>query len=707
MRTILLLLFSFLSTTLLAQNYILVKGKIIDSKSQKPVAFAHVGIPERGIGTTTAGNGSFLLKVPKQYSKSMLMVSYIGYKTFEKPIASINKYITIKLKRVPTQLQEVVVMDERRVENIIRKAVRAIPDNYPRYPTNMTGFYRESKTDKDQNYLYLAEGVLDIYKTSYKNKKDGQLKLIEGRKVDLVNPDSTRIATFTSGHWSSHRFDFVKNREDFIDERYFPVYKYWISGITEYNGRAVYIISFDKDESAKAVSIEERGSSGLNIFNLNFSKKKKKSSHGRMKGKLYIDTTSYAFLRAEFEIRKEGLKKYNDYPLYVGRWKGNKYIVNYRQVQGKWYFSESFREGHYRDGGIYSNEFVVTEINPKRGGTIPYLDRLENHIAFRKNTGSYDPDFWKDWNVTLLSGALEESVEQLQRSQLADEVFDPERMEAEQEKRDSIKRIELTELEAKGEYVERDEMGEIVLPSEMEEIQSFRRQARKFGAHFIIGGGMHFIQSEAANYGINYSLSETESFGVSENIDSRQFEIFMPFGVDLVFKDRWLIRYDQSLEYYNSIYRQRAFGAGVQFNLSKGRPFYIRGLLQHSKFQYARKIGQATHDFDDFKVSKKKFKSQNINLYYGARTHNIKGTIELAIEIHPDLEFFASASYLLPFATEKRVWLWERKRFLLSRKKVYVPLDELEVSVEKNDAPFTGDIANFNSPMFSIGFIFK
>ena len=92
--------------------------------------------------------------------------------------------------------------------------------------------------------------------------------------------------------------------------------------------------------------------------------------------KVYIDTLNYAFVRAEFEILPQGLKKTSDYPLYVGNWKANYYVVNYRFFDEKWYFSGALREGTWRDGGIYSNEYLTTEIFTKKARPLPYQERL-------------------------------------------------------------------------------------------------------------------------------------------------------------------------------------------------------------------------------------------------------------------------------------------------------------------------------------------
>ncbi|MBK7873988.1 MAG: carboxypeptidase-like regulatory domain-containing protein [Saprospiraceae bacterium] len=338
MRPIFVLAFLLFAIAGYSQDYFIVVGKVVDANNSKPLGYAHVGIPEKGIGTTTGMDGGFTLKVPSQYANSTLIVSYVGYTTYKKAINTINDFITIRVKASPTDLQEVIVMDEGGIENIIRKAVKAIPKNYPTHPITNLGFYRESRTDDQEEHIYLAEGVLNVYKTSYRNDNEGQVTLVQGRKVILQPDVVANHIGFTSGHLAAHRFDFVKNREDFIDEKNFPDYVYWIEKLTTYQDRPVYVIGFDKAEGGK----------------------------GRLKGRVYIDTTSYAFLRAEFEIRPEGLKKYDDYPLYAGSWKGNTYTVNYRQIGDKWYFGDALREGIYRDGGLYSNEIIITEIETER-----------------------------------------------------------------------------------------------------------------------------------------------------------------------------------------------------------------------------------------------------------------------------------------------------------------------------------------------------
>jgi hypothetical protein len=233
-----------------AQDYLTLTGKVLDKKSKQPVQFAHIGIPEKGIGTTTGFDGGFEFKLPKEFDHSRLTVSFMGYETFSQPANTFKNGSVIYLVQAVNQLTEVVVMDKKAIVDIIRKAVKNIPKNYPDDPTNTIAFYRESLTDDSLRYRYLAEGVLKVYKTSYKNDKEGQVGLVQGRKINLRNPlDTAFNSGLSSGHMAAHRFDFVKNREDFIDEDYFPFYRYWIENITSYNGRTVYISDSMKNRS--------------------------------------------------------------------------------------------------------------------------------------------------------------------------------------------------------------------------------------------------------------------------------------------------------------------------------------------------------------------------------------------------------------------------------------------------------------------------
>lgn len=677
LKLFLLTLFFCITHIAQAQTYT-IRGKIVDAETGKPIAFAHVGVPEYGYGTATSETGTFILKIPARYARtSTLSVSFLGYENFKKSAYEIREYITIKLKPSPTNLVEILVLDERAVEDIIRKAVKAIPKNYPTHPTTVLGFYRESRTDKNGDYIYIAEGVLNIYKKSYRSKGEGQVSLVQGRQVVLIDPEEfSSYSGFSSGHQAGHRFDFVKNREDFIDEDYFEAYKYWLKGVTTYNDRPVYMIGFDQNEN---------------------------DPDGRMKGTMYIDTLSYAFLRAEFEILPDGLRKFNDYPLYAGSWRGNRYVVNYKKLEDKWFFSDALREGDYRDGGVYTNEILITEINPKRSKSLPYNERLSRGSQFLKLTGEYDEDFWKDYNTSPLSVKLEESLQQQQNNQKAEEVFDSTFFAALQAQRDSAMRARMIETADSQMLGELGELGEIsTSPTEV------ARQVKRFRLRFqpSIAAGTHLFEGSPSQIGITYLDENSEAIvSFTDELDPNAYEILTAFDMNIFLNKNLFIRWGSQRDFYTNIYREKALGIGAQVNLSRRRPFLVRATAQHSNLKYAQRLGQATTTYGEFEAAKKTFKSETINLYYGSRTHNLKVGAELSIELNPGLQLFARGNYYIPFATREDIYLWERDRFF--RKKVSIPVSDNQVLVTRDGQPFSGSLVEDNSMFFAIGVVIR
>ncbi len=707
-----------LSTNLLAQDQLVITGVVFDKVTQKPMPYAHVGIPEKGIGTTTGHDGRFKFKVPRRYVKSTMMVSYMGYKTFRQSINTIKIPAKIGLVRSQNKLKEIVVTDGNFAEDIIRRAVRAIPKNYSTHPTKHLAFYRESRTDDSLRYRYMAEGVLNVYKRSYTSSKEGQVSLVQGRCMNLKNPLDTIIhGGLDSGHMAAHRFDIVQNREDFLNERFFPVYKYWIERTTTYNDRPVYVIGFEKDENAKEevkTNKKKKKGNGLiglvDVFRKNKKRKVNEPAKARLKGFVYVDTESYAIIRSEFEVTKRGLRKTNDYPLYAGSWRKNAYVVNYRQLGDKWYFSDALREGNLR-GTLYTNEVKITEINTEKAKPLPYLERMARSQAFSRMTGEYDPDFWASYNTTPISAGLAESIMQMENVKKAQEVFDTENMLALQRTRDSIRyaeQVRLASLQA-----EVDEDGEPVDPIDLD-FSEFRPKSKskknvrrkRSGFKFNLGMAAHLIESKAEGVSLQYLSDENESiFALTEDIPLRRFEVITNIDADIFIKPNYFIRVGKSWDYLNSIYREHSIGMGGEWNISKRRPVFFKLVAQYDRLKYARKLGVVDNDYGKFKVDGKKFNAKSLKLYYGSRTHHLKLSTEIAVELMPDREFYVRGTYFLPFAQSRGVWLKERRQFF--NKKRYVDSDELEVVLTRDGMRYEEKIPNGGTFMIAVGFVFK
>lgn len=693
-----------------SQETLIINGKIKDKKTKQPVPFVHIGIPDKGIGTTTSFDGSFELKLPQAFSNSKLTVSCMGYDTYSTAAGSFKNGSVIYLETAVNQLAEVVVMDKSAIVDIIRRAVRNIPKNYPTESSNTLAFYRESLTDDSLRYKYLAEGVLKVYKTSYKNDKEGQVGLVQGRKINLQDPlDTSFYSGLSSGHMAAHRFDFVKNREDFIDEAYFPVYKYWIENITTYNGRPVYIIGFDKEQSPVAEGKKKKKKRSLADKLTGKNKDLDTSTKARMKGRIFIEKDSYAFIRAEFEITKEGLRKSFDYPLYVGDWKANKYTVNYRKYQGKWYFSDALREGVRSNGGIYSNEVKTTEITDEKGNQIPYLERLERGNEFVQLTGKYDDDFWKNYNVTPMSEGLAEGMQQYKNMVKAQEAFSAENLAAIQQKRDSIETAEIQRQ--KEEMAQRNEITEEQLtdvdyvPESLKKVDRVKKKFNRFKSSF--GLGTHLVSTGSIPLTINYLDSEGEQIlSLSDELKQRDFEAIGRIEFDIAFTKNLFMRFGWGFDFWNSIYKDRAIGLGLQTNLTpKRRPVFLRTVAQYSYLRYYPKLGNAQNDYGKFKVEKERFKGDEIRLSYGSHSHNVNLSGELAVELNRNRELYFRGTYHYAFARKQDVWFKETKQF--SRKDHRLPVSNSRLEVFSNDVQFDSPIVPQGTLSFTVGLMFK
>ncbi|MEO7049884.1 MAG: carboxypeptidase-like regulatory domain-containing protein [Ferruginibacter sp.] len=89
-----------------------IKGRIIDDKDKEVLAFVNVGIRNKNIGTVSAPDGNFQVKVYPELKADSLTFSMAGYQTMVISISDLlrsSKPITVSLKENITELKEVIV----------------------------------------------------------------------------------------------------------------------------------------------------------------------------------------------------------------------------------------------------------------------------------------------------------------------------------------------------------------------------------------------------------------------------------------------------------------------------------------------------------------------------------------------------------------------------------------------------------------------
>ncbi len=152
-----------------------IDGYVYDGKRKEPIPFATIKVKGWAKGVVTNKNGSF--RIPKKFAElnDTLIVSSMGYDT---QVFSLGEMMKKELNVLFLQphvygLEETVVYGKKKrrlsARAIARRAIRAIPENYPNQPFGLTGYYRDYQWHKN-DYLNLNEALLSIYDQGFESK---------------------------------------------------------------------------------------------------------------------------------------------------------------------------------------------------------------------------------------------------------------------------------------------------------------------------------------------------------------------------------------------------------------------------------------------------------------------------------------------------------------------------------------------------------
>ncbi len=368
-----------------AQESPVLRGRVLDADTHQPIPNAQVGIADNRLGTSTNLDGRFALRVPAAYQSSELEVALLGYRKYRRPLPPLpGPELLIELRISPASLGTVSVTAS--AEGIIREAVARIPRNYPVRPTQLTGFYRESDDEAaGRHYDYLVEGQLRVYKPGYQHPREaGQTQVLESRRVDLrpARPDGLVLPglNWMAGALVPHRFDFVRNRTEFINPAHFKDYQYRFSPQTTFQGRAVYVITFAPRLGTDRASFA---------------------------GEVYIDERSYALLGAAWHRTPAGIRREN---MLVFEATERAYRADYQRYAGRYYLKSIWYNTLGRPVGgrvrHHLAEFVTTAIDTAQVRPPTYPERSQYADVFLKNPVPYDSTFWQHYTTLLPPDAL-------------------------------------------------------------------------------------------------------------------------------------------------------------------------------------------------------------------------------------------------------------------------------------------------------------
>ena len=375
-------------------------GTVCREKTNEPIRQASVVVEGTNVSVVTNDDGFFTLKTdnPPEY----ISVSHLGYQKKRIRVSGEqNGDLMIHLKPTSVELKEVVVWtdDPRDLVNI---AISKIPDNYINKPELYKGFYRETAM-KQQHYIYVAEGVVDMYKSSYQSSgyRD-RVAIRKGRRLLSPKRGDTLSIKVLGGPVFPIQLDIAKNLDFFLNQENLANYNFTMLNPTVINDRLQYV-----------VGLSPRWVTPWALFY----------------GTLYIDRENLAFTRAELSLDMSNKEKATNVML-VKKPLGVKFrpkelttLIDYRYEDGKTHISyirNTFRFNCDWKRRLFATSFsafcemVITDRTDQDVRPISGRDSFDSRDSFYDKVDYFrDPHFWEDYNIIEPSESLDKAIGKL------------------------------------------------------------------------------------------------------------------------------------------------------------------------------------------------------------------------------------------------------------------------------------------------------
>jgi hypothetical protein len=405
LRTLFLFLLLLLAHPVMAQQgNISISGKIISAEDQQPVHRANVSIDRKGVGTATNTAGMFVLIIPAANLADTLKITCIGFKTKQLPIASLKDGddLNLILEKSTTELKEVTIAYYD-APKIIQKAIDRIPENYINHPHILRGFYR-MYTFNDNNPLQLSEAVFDVYNFGYADKRADLFRLIKARN----EKNSRDFSSLEFGQKPNSIFeeDIVNHLPacGFLNDKGLAKHQFEVTGVVDIKGYKAYEIAF---------------------------KEKPGQTKGTYRGRMFIDTKTYAFIYFDFGLSPSGLQDSGP-GNFVERslmkiggvaigLTADHSLVSYQQVGNKWVLSDvdgddmiavNSEDSKDRFAAHVKYNYQITAVDTTQKE--PFNSKLGRGANINAYNSNGDEKFWKDYNILLSDYNTEDIFTQLQ-----------------------------------------------------------------------------------------------------------------------------------------------------------------------------------------------------------------------------------------------------------------------------------------------------
>ena len=376
-----------------------VQGNVVNAVTGRPMESVHVSVPGRNYATVTNADGDFTIKSDQPVSE--VVFSFLGFRTLRQRVSGGTLRVRLTPESLPLTEASIITGDP---EEILREAIRRIPDNYSKNPELLESFYRET-VRKRNRYIFVSEAVARLYKTGYDGTIYRDRAALEKSRILLSQRRTDTLSVkMQGGPTQAITFDVVKNPEILFDNEELALYDFEMGMPTYIGDRLQFVIHF-------------RPGSRPVEWPLYY-------------GTLYLDRELLSFTRIEMSLDMSDVNKATQMmvikkPLSLRvAARELSIVISYRLKDGQSrleYFRSTMRfncdwkKRLFATSYAVVNELVVTDL---REPAVP-IPRAE---AFRtvdylieKASEFQDPDFWKDYNIIEPTESLEHAIGRLRR----------------------------------------------------------------------------------------------------------------------------------------------------------------------------------------------------------------------------------------------------------------------------------------------------
>jgi hypothetical protein len=387
------------------QQLTIIRGRVVDAETNQPLIFAGIAVQGSNVSTVTNLDGEFTLKIGAGETGN-IEISYVGYKN---RVMAIDEMKTngqrnvIELETAMIPIKEIIVKPLIPTE-IMEQVISRFEDNYPVVPNDMTAFYRET-IRKNRSYISIGEAIVEVFKAPYQNDlRFDAVRIYKGRKSNDVEKMDTVLFKLQGGPTTTLYLDVVKNPETFLTKEAIDQYDLELSSIVVIDDRTNYVINFYQKPFITTPLYQ---------------------------GRLFIDIETYAVAQAEFSFNLENKELATS--MFIRKKpmgmqvtpEVTSYMVRYREMDGKWYFTHSRAEVKFKvawkkklfnTNYTTMSELAITDRTEQDVVKFTSKERIRPTDVFSEEVAAFaDPDFWGDYNVIEPDQSIEAAIRRLSR----------------------------------------------------------------------------------------------------------------------------------------------------------------------------------------------------------------------------------------------------------------------------------------------------